>query len=87
MFLHPFTLVMHYGRTKLILTLYIIKIGIIKSCGTMTLFDLRNLERFEYYEATTETVEAFFFVCFCFGTAKTFYHISLLFSFLISLTL
>lgn len=64
MFLHPFTLEMHYGTTKLILTVYIIKIGIFKSYGTMTKFGLRNLERFEYHEATTETVETTFFFFF-----------------------
>lgn len=50
---------MHYGKIKLILTLYTIKIWIFKSYGTKVKFGLRNLERFEHYEARAETIEAF----------------------------
>lgn len=42
----------------------------------MTTFDLRNLERFEYYEPTMETVEAsVLLLLFCFVTAITLYHL------------
>lgn len=49
---------MHYGKIKLILTLYTIKIWIFKSYSTKIKFGLRNLERFEHYKARAETTEA-----------------------------
>lgn len=61
-----------------------------KSYGTMTKFDLRNFERFEYYEATTETAEDSFHFnvfWFWFGTAITFYHLITLIGFFVPLTL